>query len=113
MPRTTVSPSYLTSLKWGDAATNSSIPTSRTTRRPNVKRYIFLFLGHAEGYRSSTDAASPRGHVLNGVSRKDLDGTVCLPANPTADWRTLAATVSFDIQSTVRLPEGNGLQACV
>ena len=96
MPRTTVSPSYLTSLKSGDAATNSSIPTSRTTRRPNVKRYIFLFLGHAEGYRSSTDAASPRGHVLNGVSRKDL-----------ADWRRHAALASLDIQGAVSLPEGD------
>ena len=49
MPRTTVSPSYRTSLKWGDAATNTSIPISRTTRRPNVKRYILLYLAPSDG----------------------------------------------------------------
>src|SRR4030095_11103791 len=112
MPRTTVSPSYLTSWKCGDAATNTSIPISRTIRRPNVKRYIFLFLGHTEGCRIIHGCRLTARPCSKRHQRKDLDGPVGLPANTTADWRTLAATVSFDIQSTVRLPEGNGLQAC-
>jgi hypothetical protein len=88
MPRTTVSPSYRTSLKWGDAATNTSIPISRTTRRPNVKRYILLYLAPSDGAL----VYQARGCGLIHLGGRDVVPTKATAAHP-ANCGKLAADV--------------------